>query len=234
MPRKTAKGKRKSKGLNYWAKRTCKFIWEDDSALSWIVNIILAFILIKFIVYPGLGFMFQTTHPIVAVVSGSMEHKITYDPSSIGDYRLCSTYLEERQPVDFDKYWIICGLWYEEHGIEKTDFEDFSFHNGFNTGDIMVLAGKESSELEVGDVIVFKDIRPGRSDPIIHRIVNIKQQDGKYLFQTKGDHNQASSGFETDITEDRVIGKALLRVPFLGYIKIAFVKLIQLIRGLFV
>jgi len=59
-------------------KKTWWFIWESDSIWSWIVNIILAFVIIKFLVYPGLGFAMQTSHPIVAVVSGSMEHKAVH------------------------------------------------------------------------------------------------------------------------------------------------------------
>ena len=53
------------------------FIWEDNSFWSWIVNIILAFVLIKFIVYPGLGFLLGTGFPIVAVISGSMDHSLS-------------------------------------------------------------------------------------------------------------------------------------------------------------
>ena len=64
-------------------KRTWKkiwyFIWEDNSIWSWIVNIILAFVLIKFIVYPGLGLILSTSHPVVAVVSESMEHNGNFD-----------------------------------------------------------------------------------------------------------------------------------------------------------
>ena len=65
------------KGPKDWRKilkRVWYFIWEEDSIWSWLVNIILAFVLIKYVVYPGLGFLLGTSHPIVAVVSGSMEH----------------------------------------------------------------------------------------------------------------------------------------------------------------
>ena len=65
------------------------FIWEDNSLLSWAVNVILAFVIIKFLLYPGLGFIFATTHPIVAVVSGSMEHQGSFD-SWWGSTALCN------------------------------------------------------------------------------------------------------------------------------------------------
>ena len=55
-------------------KKLWYFLWEENSVWSWIANIALAFILIKFVVYPGIGLILGTNYPIVAVVSGSMEH----------------------------------------------------------------------------------------------------------------------------------------------------------------
>ncbi len=187
-------------------KKTWKFIWEDDSLLSWILNIILAFVLIKFIVYPGLGFVLSTSHPIVAVVSGSMEHDQA-----------------------FDGWWESNGEWYVSAGITKEQFAGFDFQDGFNKGDIMILRGIKTKDIKIGEVIVFESKRP---DPIIHRVVKKWEQDNDYLFQTKGDNNIGSikSPYldETTIGEERIIGKAVFRVPLLGYIKIWFVELIQL------
>ena len=50
------------------------FLWYEDSVASWLVNIVLAFVLIKFVLYPGLGLILGTQFPVVAVVSSSMEH----------------------------------------------------------------------------------------------------------------------------------------------------------------
>jgi signal peptidase I len=184
-------------------KRLWHFIWHEDSIWSWIVNIILAFVLIKFIVFPVLGFGLATTHPIVAVVSESMEH----DDS-------------------FEIWWADQREWYLLRNITEEQFLKFPFHNGFNKGDIMILKGKDPSEIELGDILVFSSSRP---NPIIHRVVSANG-----VFQTKGDHNQdsISGGFvdEGAITNDRVIGVAVLRVPYLGWIKILFVDLVNLIR----
>jgi len=189
-------------------KKTWYFIWEDDSLLSWLVNIVLAFVIIKFIVYPGLGFLLGTTHPIVAVVSSSMEHDIS----------------------NFDNWWDSNQEWYLEHDITKEDFIKYHFKNGFNKGDIMVLKGKHADDLSIGDVIVFKAKRP---DPIIHRTVRKWNEDNTCYFQTKGDNNhdsiQSPSLNEIRISEDQLVGEALFRVPLLGYIKIWFVELIGVI-----
>ena len=183
------------------------FIWEDNSIWSWIVNVILAFVLIKFIVYPGLGFLLTTSHPVVAVVSESMEHNLR-----------------------FDDWWEKNGKWYSENGISKKGFETFSLKNGFNEGDIMILVGRESKDIVIGDVIVFIS---SRKDPIIHRVVDKTQTDSKYHFKTKGDNNgepiKTSLLDETKISEDIIIGKAIIRVPLLGYIKIWFVGILEII-----
>ena len=188
-------------------KKVWKFIWEDDSIWSWIVNVILAYVLIKFLVYPGLGYALQTTHPIVAVVSGSMEHN-----------------------GNFEEWWNIQKNWYEPNNISKNEFKTYRFTNGFNKGDIMLLKGKKAEDLKKGDVIVFKSYRP---DPIIHRIVYQYNTDAGRTFQTKGDNNadsiRSNTLDETRIQEEQVIGTAWLRVPLLGYIKIWFVELLKII-----
>ena len=198
-------GKKKIKNT---LKKIGYFIWEDNSIWSWLVNIILAFVLIKFVVYPGLGFLLSTSHPVVAVVSESMEH-----------------------PMGFDAWWEKNEIWYIENGIDKKDFEMFSLKNGFNKGDIMFLVGRDAENIEVGDVIVFNS---RRKDPIIHRIVKKMQDGNEIYFQTKGDNNRDSiknNGLdETHIMEDIIIGKAAFRVPVLGYIKIWFMELLKLIR----
>ncbi|MBI2134329.1 signal peptidase I [Candidatus Woesearchaeota archaeon] len=187
-------------------KKVWYFIWEDNSVLSWLVNVVLAFIIIKFLVYPGLGLLLGTTHPIVAVVTGSMEHE---------------------RP--FDQWWEENKGYYTGIGISKEEFESFPLKNGFNRGDIIILGSAKSPD--VGDIIVFKS---GRPDPIIHRIIMINNSNGpKYV--TKGDHNKApiidDSLNEYETRENAVIGKSLFKIPLLGYIKIWFVELISGVGG---
>ena len=197
----------KAQFMKNWKRKWKKiwyFIWEDNSIWSWIVNIALAFILIKFIVYPGLGFLLQTSHPVVAVVSESMEHN-----------------------NGFDDWWQKSSNWYINNSINKEDFDGFPLKNGFNKGDIMVLKGKKPENIEIGDVIVFWS---AKKVPIIHRVVKKWQDNGMYFLQTKGDHNQDSIKTptldETKVSEDYIVGNAILRIPLLGYIKIWFVELV--------
>lgn len=197
-----------------WSK-TWYFIWEDDSWASWFVNIILAFVLIKWVVYPVLSLVLMTSHPIVAVVSSSMEH----DEGSFDAWWDSEAMCSERHKCSQSEYYALLD-------ISKEEFRDYSFRNGFRKGDIMILLGTKPKNIDIGDVIVFQANRP---DPIIHRVVQKKDDGGRYVFKTKGDNNIASLYFESYIPEDNYIGRAVVRIPFVGYIKIGFVKLLDMI-----
>jgi len=194
------------RNLNKQLKKLWHFIWEDNSIWSWIANIAVSFILIKFIVYPGLGLLLNTSHPVVAVVSESMEHN-----------------------NGFDDWWEKSSKWYIDNGIKKDAFESFPLKNGFNKGDIMILKGKNAESIQTGEVIVFWS---AKRDPIIHRVVKKWQLNNTHYFQTKGDNYKTNpmsikSTFldETSISEEQVVGNAIARIPLLGYIKIWFVGL---------
>ena len=201
--------------LHQRRKRAWKFLWDDDSVWSWLANLIIAFLLIRFVVYPLLGLILGTSYPIVAVVSESMEHE-----PSLGI--ICGQYPLQDFKYSFTQYWKFCGSWYEEKGITKEKFQSFPFTDGFDKGDVIILW--RPTHLNVGDILIFQGSRP---QPIIHRIVNINK-DGSY--QTKGDHNSNSipgSGGELQITQDRILGKGLVRIPYLGWVKILFVDAVM-------
>lgn len=180
------------------------------------MNIILAFVIIKFLLYPGLGLILGTSHPIVAVVSRSMEHHGRFDDwwqsKAICNSNVCSQ--EE---------------FYSQFNISKKDFLGYRFKNGFDRGDIIFLRGIPAERFKKGDVLVFWT---GRPDPIIHRIIRVWQEDGEWYFQTKGDRNLKSIAIsdlnELRISSEQVVGKAIFRIPYLGWIKIGFVKLVEL------
>lgn len=162
------------------------FIWKDDSFLSWIANVVLAFVLVRFIIYPLLGLVLGIGFPVVAVVSGSMEHN----------------------HKGFDSWWQENKVWYESNNISMEEFINLPFKNGFNKGDIMVLS--RAKNLRVGDVVVY---RIGNGFPIIHRLVKIDP------YQTKGDNNALP---DMGINKDKIVGKAVFRIPLFGWVKILF------------
>jgi len=184
-------------------KKLWHFIWYDDSILSWIVNLVLAFVLVKFVIYPGIGFILGTGFPIVAVVSGSMEHN----------------------DLGFDDWWEKNGKWYKNNNINKDNFESFDFVKGFNKGDIMLLKGTEPKNIKVGDILVYET--KSHRNPIIHRVVGVDVKENVYYFLTKGDNNHKE---DKPVAENQIknTGKAILRIPYLGWIKIWFVNIFNL------
>ncbi len=208
--------KKTEKKLLTYSKKIWKFLWKDDSIASWLANIVVAFLLIRFILYPVLGIVLGTSFPIVAVVSESMEH-------GLHNNVLCGERFDLFKE-SFDNYWDTCGDWYEERGITKSEFKKFPFQNGFYKGDVIILW--RVSNLEVGDILVFQGNKP---QPIIHRVVNKWDENGETYYQTKGDHNRDSFApiLETKISEDRLYGKGIIRIPYLGWVKILFVDAVK-------
>src|SRR6056297_1659408 len=101
MKRKSSKNKSILAKLWY-------FIWYDDSILSWIVNVVLAFLIIKFLFYPGLSFVAGSSLPLVAVTSSSMEH-------TVSNGKICGENVNFEGKVSFDEWWVVCGEWYEKN-----------------------------------------------------------------------------------------------------------------------
>ena len=213
-------------------KRFWKFIWYDDSLLSYVMNIVVAFIFIKFLLFPGLGLVLGNDYPVVAIVSGSMEHKTS-------GYQVCGTPVGGKvERLSQEAWWSYCGDYYEdEFNLTLENFKEFEYKNGLNIGDVMVLYGKDPKKIGVGEVIVFVPQNRAwfeNNGPVIHRVVKKWEgEDGKNYFQTKGDHNEISIPYpalgETNISEDDVIGKPIARVPWVGYAKILLNKVVGMI-----
>jgi len=214
-------------------KKFWNWVWNSDSMLSWIVALVLIFIFVKLIFFPGLSLIFGTTLPLAGVESSSMDHQIV---GTDGRYSLCGNVYDStnKDYVNYERYWDECGDWYEAHDISKEEFSKFSLSNGFAKGDIIIVWGRFVPT--VGDIIIFQANRDSSAPrPIIHRIVNI--EDG--FIATKGDHNseqlvKGNNLFNTDettITQDRIIGKAVMKIPYLGWPKIWLVEGLKLIFG---
>lgn len=203
--------------IKHHCKRVWKFLWDDDSIWSWLANIVVAFLVIRFLLYPVLGLLLGTSFPIVAVVSESMEH-------GVHEGKLCNTNQKEFKE-SFENYWEHCGGWYEQRGVTMLQFSQYPFRDGFNKGDVIILW--RAKHLNTGDILVFDG---GRAQPIIHRVVKVYEENGEEFYQTKGDHNSNSitDGLgEEKVGKERIYGKGLLRIPYLGWLKIIFVDAVR-------
>ena len=126
--------------MENYIKKFWKYL-KKDTWDSWFVSLILLILIIKFVFFPVLGLITQTSLPIVIVESCSMYHESS-----------------------FDDWWSKNQAWYESQNINKSKFESFSFKNGLNKGDIIFILGKK--EYKIGDIIIFT---AGTKYPIIHR-----------------------------------------------------------------
>ena len=181
-----------------WYKKFWKFL-QEDTWQSWIISLLLLILIIKFLVFPAMSLATGSKLPLVVVESCSMYHA-----------------------ENFDDWWFKNGEWYKEKEIAKEDFQKFTMKNGFTKGDIILVWGY--SEYKVGDIVIFTPSSGYSPNPIIHRIVETSP------IGTKGDNNarQLSKDNnekeidETNIPEENVLGKAVVKVPALGWIKLIF------------
>jgi len=97
-------------------------------------------------------------------------------------------------------------------------------------GDLLVVEGVNTSNLQVGNIIVYKTTDPYLGgELIVHRIVKIDIYDGRVIgYVTKGDNNPVpdnEAGFEppTGIPPQDVVGKVIFVIPLLGFI-VLFLK----------
>lgn len=176
-------------------------LWKDDSWKGWIFSIVVLFIFIKWIFFPLLSLATGTILPLAIVESCSMYH----DNEIIHDYETWWDYKESK---------------YNNFKISKEEFSNFIFKNGFNKGDVLFIIKANPNKLKIGDIIIFQ---APTTNPVIHRIVKIEEKEGKKIFSTLGDNNPSQIYFEKEISEDQLVGKAVVKViPYVGWLKLIF------------
>ncbi|MBT3408837.1 signal peptidase I [Candidatus Woesearchaeota archaeon] len=192
-------------------KQFYRYIVYDESLTSLVLSTVISLLFIIFIFYPLLGWSLNSNFPIVAIQSGSMHHEGSFE-NWWGSKADCSnTFCKQSE-------------YYTNINITKNDFLNYDYSNGFNKGDVMVIMGKDN--YQIGDVIVFQTNDP---TPIIHRVIKKKIVNNNTIYQTKGDFNEKSIFLQTrfytlidefNINEKNIYGKAVFRIPYLGWIKI--------------
>jgi hypothetical protein len=175
-----------------------KKLWKNDTVQTAIVVILIVGVV--FGVWFGSQIVLNTKiPPALAVVSGSM--CIPYDGS-------CD------------------GLLSFDHPFERT----------LHKGDIIIIQGVDPKDLNTNypesDTIVFHN--PSLpSELIVHRIIGSTVVNGTLYFRTKGDGNgnpwpqPPASGLDhwdsdspPGVAEDLVVGKVVMRIPWIGWIAI--------------
>ncbi|MEJ5326888.1 MAG: signal peptidase I [Candidatus Bathyarchaeia archaeon] len=171
-----------------------KKLWSNEYVQTAVVIGLVALLIFGF--WYGLQIALNTPYPALAVVSGSM--CVSYDGA--------------------------CDGW--SHPFSPT----------LHIGDLIIVQGVNPQELSAdypnSDIIVFK--KPSNPDElIVHRIVAVDEINGTLYFRTKGDGNshvkwpEIPSPSDYDpwgtngvpgIREDYVVGKVVMRIPWIGHI----------------
>ena len=79
-----------------------------------------------------------------------------------------------------------------------------------NVGDLMIIQKCNANDIKVNDIIEY-----ARKDyTVIHRVIDIYQEDGEFFFITKGDNNDSADS--DPVRENQLKGKAIFRIPYLA------------------
>lgn len=172
-----------------------KKLWKNEYIQT--ATIISLIILIFFSLWYGSTLILNNPNPIVVVPTGSM--CIPYDGACDGF----------------------------GHPFDRT----------LHVGDLLILQGVSAKDYKTdypnSDIIVFH--QPQNPDElIVHRIVSAEETDGVIYFRTKGDGNSfdkwpttpqpteydpwAIPPSQKGVSQDLVVGKVILRIPWLGHI----------------
>lgn len=160
---------------------------------------ILAYIFLGYLIavgaLRGLSYGLKTEYPAVSVITTSMEHP---NPEK--------TYV----------------AWMLERNYTREHLQNFPFPSGLRRGDMVIVYGSSFNLIEPGDVIIYNT---DESEPIIHRVVDRNET----VLYTKGDNNhyldQSNNVIAPPITEQYYEGKAVFRMPLLGYVKVGVMKI---------
>jgi len=168
-------------------------LWKNEYFQTAVVIGLIVLVIFGF--WYGSQVVLNTPYPALAVVSGSM--CIPYDGACDGRF----------------------------HPFART----------LHIGDLIIVQGVNPADLSAdypnSDIIVFH--KPGNPEElIVHRIVAVDEINGTLYFRTKGDGNgnewpNTPSSAEYDpwktndvpgVREDLVVGKVVMRIPWLGHI----------------
>lgn len=81
----------------------------------------------------------------------------------------------------------------------------------FKRGDAVVIDKKFDDKIKVGDIIQYRL----ENITIIHRVIEIKNDNGKRVYITKGDNNNSVDIYP--VKESQILGKLKFVIPNLGY-----------------
>src|SRR3972149_8129330 len=80
----------------------------------------------------------------------------------------------------------------------------------------------KQAKFSLGDVVSYK--LPGAKNLVTHRVVNVQEENGGFVYQTKGDANNTPD--QIALREKDIVGRVVLAIPYLGFL-VGFAKTIM-------
>ena len=108
--------------------------------------------------------------------------------------------------------WFAVGLF----PLQPTTIISGSMRPALEVGDVVVIAKVSGANVEPGDIIQFRE---AAGIVTVHRVVEIQEIEGKKFFITQGDANREPDA--DPVAPANVVGKAILRIPKIGWASIA-------------
>ncbi len=215
---------------------------NEHEIKAWVVYIFFAFIF-AFLIYNGFGLLLGTQSPMVIVVSNSMVpelHRgdvviiqgITNETVFAPEIKLLDYSILDGVPINYYAS-TFCTENTSPELISCDSFKAQIFShkrskiNSFQIKKIKFINGEEVEILKTGDIVVYDSDLQGK--PIIHRAVAKIKTANDYYVLTKGDSefnpllDQESGIASSAIKVSELNGKALFKIPFIGYIKLLLV-----------
>lgn len=134
---------------------------------------------------------------------------------------------------------IVFGFWYGSQLVLNTQYPALAVASGsmctvkgmrcdgwshpfsptLHVGDLIIVQGIDPENIKAapypdGDIIVFYKSEAG-GELIVHRAIDKDERGGELYFQTQGDGNPGPD--VTWVSEDNVVGKVVLRIPWIGH-----------------
>ena len=113
-------------------------------------------------------------------------------------------------------FWFNAGLF----GVRPYVVSGYSMKPTFVAGDVVIITRVDPAEVRVGDVIQFSRA----NSYIVHRVVEIQEENGRRVFITQGDNNNVR---DEPVPQEIVEGRVIRYIPQVGWPIIGLKKVIQ-------
>lgn len=108
--------------------------------------------------------------------------------------------------------WFAVGLF----PVQPTTVISGSMRPALDVGDVVIIAKVSADTIKPGDIIQFREVGGVTT---VHRVVEIREIEGKKVFITQGDAN--SEPDDNPVIPENVVGKAVFDIPKIGWAAIA-------------